>query len=247
MILIASTTASWKCDGRSELAWLDNIEKMIASVEEEVRILAVLEVDARGLDPFKALLDRLAGLPAHVTTYSLDDGEAEVTTSNRLARICMGRNLIAEHAVERGAEWILHLDSDNTIKGDALAKLLDVDWPIVGGLTYVMSGPEVRTRPARIWLEGSDVWPRNHRMGQPFNYPVQQHWNGAGVLLVHRSLFRFLRWRHDPDAGMTDDPCYARDAEQMGWPTLVRHDVIARPTSAPVPVEQRNADRTIHR
>lgn len=246
MIVVGATTTSWKCDG-TELGWLTHAEEMIGY---DCRFFAALEQDARGDAPFANLLDRL-GENEH-WTYRYDDNATEINASNRIARICAGRNMVTEYAVREGAEWVLFLDTDLTPDADCIPKLLEVDWPIVGGdvPSYCLGGPDLTHHPAKVWLEGGMVWPRAHRASfqnpPEFGYPVQQHWTTAGFLLVHRQLFRKLRWRCDPDAGMTDDPCYAADAWAMGWPTLVRKDVIGR--HAPCePVGARGQDMTIFR
>jgi hypothetical protein len=74
-----------------------------------------------------------------------------------------------------------------------------------------------------------------------YPFPVQSHMNTAGFLLIAREVFRRLRWRFDLEAGLTDDPCYYRDAKELlGVPTYVRKDVIGRhwPEAIP-PLEDR--------
>lgn len=227
--VLASTVPAWKMnDPGCWGSWLTNAETIRASNPDGVDILAVLEVDARGREPFTPLLDRLAELDGHVWTFSLDDGAERITTRNRLARICTGRNLATHYAQDRGAAWLLFADADTAIPADALPKLLEVDWPIVGGRvpTYCLTGPKV----------------------DGYDFPVTSHMNTAGFLLVHRSLFTRLRWRIDADRGLTDDPCYHQDATALGYPTRVREDCVAAHWPPAVgPVEGRPHDLTVYR
>lgn len=242
MILVAATLAPWKCDGQEELNWLENAEAMIRDTEDDLHFFAALEVDARGLEPYKVLLERLKELPiSTVWTFSIDDDSDEWESGNRLVRICTGRNLITEFAMRNIVDplctHILHIDSDISAAGDSITKLLEVDWPMVGGdvPAYCLHGPIVPQHPHA-------TYPGTH----DFSFPVQTHMNTAGFLLLRRDLFRALRWRYDLDAGMTDDPCYEADAKRLGWMTLVRKDVIGiHPPLASV--EDRDVDRKIRR
>ena len=50
----------------------------------------------------------------------------------------------------------------------------------------------------------------------------------AAFVMLTRALFKKVPWRYDMEMGMTDDPCLHFDAEQLGYPTLVRKDCIGR-------------------
>lgn len=239
MILVGATLTHFAMSAADPMtwrAWLTNAEAIAASVEAEVRYAAVIELDARGLDPFVPLLDELCtmearGVPTDWWTYHLDDRRERVQTGNRLHHITTGRNLLTDMAVNEGAEWLFYMDADTEHPPDVLPKLLEVRHPLVGAHvpTYCLDGPQDTDR----FIRGMDV---------------RRHMNTAGSCLAHRDLFRRLRWRHDPDAGMTDDPCWHADAERLGVPWLVRHDVLARhhPESIP-PIEQRGHDLEVAR
>jgi hypothetical protein len=186
----------------------------------------------------------------HRWTFSMDTGATAYGTGERLARITTGRNLITEMANRIGAEWILHVDSDVVAPADSLPKLFEMCWPIVGGDVpdYVLSGPDVKAPPP-LPAGASEKWVK--RVGAlvsiagGYDFPVQQHWTTAGFLLVHRDIFSQIRWRTDPLAGMTDDPCYAADALRLGWPTLVRRDMQVEQLANLVAVEERGYDLAI--
>ncbi len=210
MITVATTVAPWKCNGLEELAWLDTAEEMMedaASVGHDLTFFAAIEEDARGKEPFTELYTRLADLVnAEVWSFSLDDGAELIDSDNRLVRICTGRNLAHEFAMRHGQSHILFLDSDIAPDGDCISKLLEVNHPVVGGEvpTYCLSGPEV----------------------PGFDFPIQEHWNTAGFLLVRREVFSKLRWRWSKEDGMTDDICFQTDQQTWGFgQTWVRHDV----------------------
>lgn len=231
MIVVGSTMTTFAMS-HPELwgNWLANAEAIRDSRSEEVRFFATFEVDGRAIDHFKPVTERLAELGGTWWTYTIDDGRTMVNTANRLHHICAGRNLIQDYAVGHpDCTHILFLDADTRPPGDCLTKLLEMQHPLVGGQvpTYGLSGPDVP--------------------GYPF--PVQAHMNTAGFLLAARPVFRQIRWRTDMDHGMTDDPCYHRDARDfLGVETHVRKDVVAShfPESIPA-IEHRPWDLTVQR
>ena len=228
-VVMAATLPAWKMDEDGYWSsWLTHAEQIRDSHPDGVTFLAVLELDARGRAPFTPLLDRLADLDGHVWTFSVDDGAQRIDSRNRLVRICTGRNLATHYAQDVGASHILFADADTIIPPDALPKLLAVDWPVAGGRvpTYCLSGPAV----------------------PGYDFPVTEHMNTAGFLLVARQAFSRLRWRLDADAGLTDDPCYHADAAELGWPTRVREDCVAAHYPMAIgPVEHRGHDLTVYR
>lgn len=246
MIIVGATIAPWKCDGE-ELNWLYKAELMQSSTEHQVLFFVSLEVDARGLEPYELLLERLAELGGEHWQFLYDDTEDEWNGGNRLARICAGRNMIIERAMrtlkdEDPVTHILFLDTDLMVPGLALRKLLEMDYPIVGGdvPSYGLNGPEAMRFVGRNH-DGREVF-------EPYPFPVQAHMNTAGFLMVQRSVFSKIRWRCDWDAGLSDDPCYHADArDHLGLETLVRKDLRAIHPIL-VPVEQRHeADKKIRR
>lgn len=211
-IVVATTLAAFVMDDPDTWgAWLRNAEAIKAS-HPDVRYFAAIEIDARGLDPFAPLLDHLADIGAEWWTFHLDDGRTEVTTANRLRHITMGQNLATDYAVSCGASHLLFLAADLEPPPDALPKLLALDHPFVGGevSTYCLSGPDV------MGMDGRD-----------FGFPVQRHMPTAAFVLIAREVFNRLRWRHDAEAGMSDDPAYHHDAYTLlGVQALVRKDCV---------------------
>lgn len=247
-ILVAATLPAFAMSEPDWHWWLSNAEQIRETAEAEghtAGFFATLQVDARGLAPFQPLIDRLQALehdPLRGTphiTFSVDLGVDEWTTDTRLAGIITGRNLIVDRAIRRGHEWIYFADSDIEAPDDILPRLLELDWPVVGGHvpTYCLSGP-----PAE------DDWRHRIRdVGERFD-GVRVHWTTAGSLMVRRDVFRRVPWRFDPDAGETDDPATQAEMARLGYPTLVRHDVLC--THHPESIagfEHRGLDRTVYR
>lgn len=180
----------------------------------EVHYFAAVEVDRRGLEPFSQLRMYFDEEPTtngrHIDhwTFSLDDGRTSITTPNRLRHITMGQNLAAEYATSIGAEWLLFVAADTEIPNDIIPRLLEVNHPLVGAEipTYCLTGPRVP--------------------GYPF--PVEEQLISAACIFIRRDVFKVLRWRADPDAGMSDDPAYRHDAQTLlGIPSYVRKDCVA--------------------
>lgn len=227
MIVVGTTLAPYKLDG-SELNWLENGEEFLDR-DPRTHFFAALELlPSRGTAVFARLLTRLNAFGGTAWTFALDDDERKLTSANRLTRICMGRNLVIEYALRVQASHILFLDSDLRVPGDSIEKLLELDAPIAGGdvPAYCLHGPPALTRYA---------------------FPVERHWNTAGFLLVRREVFACVRWRHEffGGTGRTDDPCYAADAEALGFgETLVRKDLVGRHVPL-IPMERRGHDRSL--
>lgn len=232
-IVVATTLAAFAMDNPDTWgAWLYSAQAIKADAQQarkSIKFFAAIELDARGLEPFASLLDKLQELDAEYWTYTLDDGRTEVTTGNRLRHLTMGQNLVSEYATSNGMEWMLFLAADCRPPDDVFTKLLEMDHPIVGPeiRTYCLSGPVVHEFP----------------------FPVQQHMISAACIFIHRSIFKQLRWRVDPDLGMTDDPSYAHDAKNMlGYNSYVRKDIFAQHYPESIGgIETRGHDLKVHR
>lgn len=233
MIVVGTTLAAFVMDQPDTWsAWLRNAEAITASHPDGVRYFAAIETDARGLDPFAPLLDRLAAVGGEHWTFMLDDGRTEVTTANRLRHLVAGQNLVSDYCrAIPDCTHLLFLAADLEPPPDCLPKLLALDHPLVGGHvpTYGLHGP---TTP-----------------GYPPLWGVQTHMATAAFVMLHRSVFNRIGWRWDLDAGMSDDPCLEHDARTLlDVPTLVRHDCEGRhwPQSIGA-VETRGHDMTVAR
>jgi hypothetical protein len=195
-------------------AWLRNAEAIQASLDDGVRYFVAIQTDARGLDPFAPLLDRLNQLGGDYWTYSLDDGRTEVHSRNRLRHITTGQNLISEYANSRtDCTHLLHMAADCEPPPDVLPKLVEVNNGLAVAYcpTYGLSG---ETLPG---------------YGFPVTGPSPVASPFAAVcVLLQRDVFKRLRWRYDIEMGMSDDPSLAYDAGTMlGVDVRIRMDCIA--------------------
>lgn len=235
-IIVATTTAPHKIDG-SELSWLTWIERFRAQAGtrgHDLRVFAALELDARGLAPFERLIGAIKSALGEYWTYHFDDGATRIDSGNRLARICEGRNMCIEYAQRnRPGDFLLYLDTDVIPDGDTIDKLLavtDLGYRQVGGEvpSYVLGGERVTGVELPL---------------------VERSYNTAGYLMVHRDVYRRLRWRWDWDAGLTDDPCWFADARDfLGVPCVVRVDCVGRhQPEVLVPIEHRGMDLAVWR
>lgn len=233
-VLVASTTTAYKTDDdRLIFSWLTHADTWRAAGHP---FFCAVQLGHGRDHELKPLLDRLDQIDATVWRYSIDEGETTIKNAARLAGICAGRNLAHEYAQrDPDITHILFLDTDIIPPVDAIDRMLEVDNELVGlnVPTYCLDGPPVHTS-ARV-PAGVDV--REHEV------------QTAGCLMVHRDVFRILRWHWDLESGMTDDPCFERDARVLlNVPTWVRHDVVAEHYPACIgPFEQRGHDLTIRR
>lgn len=227
MIIVGTTLAAFVMDQEPTWSnWLKNSDQLRAS-HDDIRYFAAIEVDARGLDPFLPLLNALDDVNGSYYTYSLDDRRVEVTSTNRINHITMGRNIVHDYAVGMRASHILFMDADTAPDPDTLPKLLEMQHPLVGGHvgTYCLSGPKV----------------------DKYSFPVEEHMNTAGYLLVASEVFTRIRWRNEWN--LTDDPCFHRDAiDFLGVPTYVRKDCIGKHYPESIgPIETRGHDMSVKR
>lgn len=232
-VVVGTTLAAFVMDDPDTWgAWLRTAEDLRREhdiVGEEVRFFAAVQVDARGVAPFVPLLERLAELGGEWWTYMLDDGRTEVTTANRLRHLTMGQNLVTEYATSAGADHLLFMAADTMPPPDAVHRLREVGGGLVGGevATYCFDGPD---------LPG-------------FAFPVYRHMPTAAFVLIERAVFKRLRWRADAEAGMSDDPAYAFDAETLlGVVPMIRRDCVGRHFPESIgPIESRGHDMTVVR
>lgn len=212
-IVIATTTCAPYLDVPNRWrSWLANANAIKESValDHEVRYLAALETDGRGKEPFGAFLAALDEVGGDHVWFSLDDGRTKITTDNRLRHITLGQNIVSGLCSDDpGVEWLLFVAADTALPPDVLPKMLEMDHPLVAPLvtTYgaICRGPAVE--------------------GYPAAWKVQDAMASAAAVMIHRDVFKRLRWRCDYERGMTDDPSYRADADELlGIPTYVRGD-----------------------
>jgi hypothetical protein len=228
-VLVATTLAAFAMDQPDTWgAWLYTAEELAQTAD--VRFFAALETDARGRDPFAPLLRRLRELNGAHWTFSLDDGRTEVTTANRLRHLTMGQNLASEYATSRGFDWLLFCAADCAPPADVLPKLWELNEPLCGPEipTYCLTG-----------VDQGDRWP----------FPVHEQLISVACVLIRRDVFKVLRWRADPDLGLSDDPAYRLDAHSLlNVRSYVRKDVAARHYPASIgPIETRGHDLRVAR
>lgn len=232
-VIVATTLTTFAMDSDDTwAAWLINAEAITQSINEPVRYFAAIETDARGEEPFRRLCDRLSGLDGDWWTFHLDDGRTTVNTANRLRHITVGQNLATDYALsDPDCTHLLFLAADLEPPADCLPRLMELDHPLVGGHvpTYCLDGPVANARTTHVVRIPSEAyWPKEPPPTWP-DADVRVHMATAAFVLIRRDLLRYVRWRWDLDAGMSDDPCLHHDARTFhSTETLVRHDVIGR-------------------
>jgi hypothetical protein len=237
-VMVGSTIPAYKAadDPAESQSWLVNAEALIQTSKEaghEVWVFATLETDARGLEPFKSLLEALNAVAGSYWKFNIDLDDEQISGSTRLPRICAGRNLLQHRALmDLGTTHLLFLDSDVVVPADSINRLVALDHPLTGGHLpqYCLGGPVVRV-------------PQHN---------IQEHWTSAGFLMATRDVIRQVGWSIDPDGGMTDDPHYAHVAERLGFgKTWVDHQLIGvhRPHKPGFlyPVERRGHNLKVYR
>jgi hypothetical protein len=210
-IAVCTTLAAYVMDNPGTYAsWVENqaaVAEHARSVGVELTYFAAIETDARGIVPFIPLISILSAMQdGDYWTYTLDDRRTEITTANRLRHLTMGQNITSEFASAGGYEWMLFLAADTRPPDDVIPKLLEMNHPLVGCelVTYCLRGS---------------------RVPQYTEYPVEEQLISAACIMIHKDVFKLLRWRVDHFIGMHDDRSYQHDAQELlGIPSYVRKD-----------------------
>jgi hypothetical protein len=254
--VIGTPLVGWKCDSFEHMSWIED-RHAIMSKFPNAKWFAAFELDNRGIEPFADVINALREVNGDYWTYSINDMESKVTSSNRWIRIETGRNLIREFAqryrVTSGHHWgedcteenigvvnyqaVLYVDSDISLNAEIVEKMLEVDRPLVG------------VNVPQYGLQGKII---------SANPPIQEHWTTAGALLVNAPAFYDLPWYHNSYLNLSDDPTFQSMAERLlrregvhnldttyGM-TWVRKDVDANHKGKLLAVEDRNiSDRVL--
>lgn len=229
-VVVGTTLTTFAMGDRDAWSsWLKHAERQIDMADHagfDLVHFAAIEVDGRGLEPFAPLLAELNRLGGHWWTYSLDDGRTEVDMGgSRWRHITFGQNLVTERCQsDPDVAWLLFLAADCAAPSDIVPRMVEMDHPIVAPFitTYGLRGPKVK---ASFGLMNRN----DQTVVYPPEWGVEDAMASAAAIMIHRSVFRFVRWRWDLDAGMSDDPCFDFDTRaRLGIPTHVRHDVIAK-------------------
>lgn len=207
MIVIGTTLCSFAMSKEQCWSyWLANADAIKASHPAGVQYFAAIEIDARGLAPFKPLVDRLEQIGGAYWTYSLDDGRTTISTANRLRHIVTGQNLVTDYATTPGFSHLLFMAADCAPPPDALPKLLEVNHPLVGGevTTYcVDDATEALTKNG--WKHRWEINPDDELLGLDPNTNTI-HWSPLLDLHVFNHDGPLTRYRNRTfDAFTTDE------------------------------------------
>lgn len=216
MIVVGTTLAAFVMNKDDSWgSWMKNAEKVREEYQRfgnfsDVKYFAALQIDARGIEPFKPFIERLEAIGGEYWTYSLDDGRTSVTMKNRLRHITVGQNIVVDYAQSHpDCTHLLFMAADCMPPDDVMPRMLEMNHPLVAPYitTYGLKGPKV----------------------DKYEYPVMDAMASAAAIFISREVFTKIRWRWDLDTNMSDDPCYHHDARTLlGIPTYVRTDVLAK-------------------
>ena len=225
----------WKIEQNEHAAWLTNAQ-IIKETFPNVQFFAALELDHRGLEPYKDFINQLKEVDARYWTYTINDFEETVDSNNRWIRIETGRNLVREFA-QRGKivesdgkselihyEAILYVDSDIIMRVEAIQAMFEVDHAMVGidVPAYGLSGFVMHTNPR-----------------------IEEHWTTAGALLVNAPACWDLPWYHNIHIGLSDDPTFQYLGARLYGQTWVRKDFHVEHIGKLVGVEHRNIPKRV--
>ncbi len=135
------------------------------------------------------------------------------------------RNMLAQRALDDGADWILFLDDDHVFAPDLLMDLLAWEKPIVGGLYMQRAGSH---EPVALNKTDGGYEPIDLTT-LPGEGLLKVDALGAGALLVRSEVFRaisseadWFSYGHD-QAGWTasEDVIFCEKAAEAGFPIYV--------------------------
>lgn len=251
--VIGTPLVGWKVDKGEHMSWLD-YRLQILEKFPNAKFFMALELDDRGLEPFDKIIETVHEAGGEYWTYTVNDMEEVVTSSNRWIRIETGRNLIREFAQRRrvmsGHHWgeatpqdgivnydaILYVDSDMVLSVEMVEALLEIDRPLVSldVPAYGLRGPVINKNPR-----------------------IEEHWNTAGMMLVNAPAYYDLPWFHNSYLNLSDDPSFQSMAERLKrregienledtyGMTWVRKDIQATHRGQLLPVEDRKIPQRI--
>jgi hypothetical protein len=216
MIVVGTTLAAFVMDQEDSWgSWMKNAEAVREEYQRfgnfsDVKYFAAIQIDARGIEPFKPFIEKLESIGGEYWTYSLDDGRTKVNMFNRLRHITVGQNIVVDYAQSHAdCTHLLFMAADCMPPDDIMPRMLEMNHPLVAPYitTYGLRGPKV----------------------DKYDYPVMDAMASAAAIFIARDVFTKIRWRWDLDTNMSDDPCYHHDAKTLlGIPTYVRTDVLAK-------------------
>jgi hypothetical protein len=244
-VIVATTVPAWAArdadDGISE-AWCEHLIEILEHAAEYghvVDVFAALEVDGGG-DPFDSLREWLVCVNGTAWNFMVDDGAPTITTSNRLGRICAGRNLAIDYALTftKPPDAILWVDADVHVPPMAVVQLGHIMALAGTGIHYY---PSVAGHVPTYCLNGPSM------LRPDIGDDLRLHWNTAGFLMVSRDVYEHVRWGHSTEC--TDDKWYQdRIRERFGTETIVDHTLIAEHHIRQIPpLEDRGHDLTYQR
>lgn len=216
MIVVGTTLAAFVMDQKDSWgSWMKNAEAVRQEYQRfgnfsDVKYFAAIQIDARGIEPFKPFIEKLESIGGEYWTYSLDDGRTKVNMFNRLRHITVGQNIVVDYSQSHpDCTHLLFMAADCMPPDDIMPRMLEMNHPLVAPYitTYGLRGPKV----------------------DKYEYPVMDAMASAAAIFIARDVFTKIRWRWDLDTNMSDDPCYHHDAKTLlGVPTYVRTDVLAK-------------------
>ena len=88
--VIATPLVGWKCDAKEHLNWMVDRAEIMRKFPN-VKWFSAFELDNRGIEPFREVIDALKEVNGDYWTYSINDMNTQVTSGNRWIRIETGR------------------------------------------------------------------------------------------------------------------------------------------------------------
>lgn len=131
-------------------------------------------------------------------------------TSDRI----IGRNSLAQRAVDEGAEWLLFLDDDHVFPDDILIRLLAHDLPVVGALYLQRQVPfapiaySEKTDDARyIPIDLTDA---------PATGLLEVAALGTGGMLIRTEVFRAMEYPWFEHGRASEDLIFCDKVNELG-------------------------------
>lgn len=139
---------------------------------------------------FNSVLNAVSGPEA-------DPAIGGVISSSAGPLLALGRNLLVKQFLSHGKEWLCSIDTDIVFANDAISRLLEVahpeERPVVSALYHIFwEGRKIPAAyKASLDTEGGLIM--GHLQEVPENCVTRVDATGAGMLLVHRSVFENIQ------------------------------------------------------
>ena len=201
--------------------WKISLPAVFSQTYSDYTVYLNIQIDAGKENEWEELYDFLSKqtIKYHIDEWTLESTwnpiptiQNEQDNRGRIFPICTARNMALMYAKYNYSSHILFVDADVTIPKNSIERLLGANKSIIGGIVY---GRGKGTGQKYITGEHNYKQHNNPRGIKEVDYST------CGFLLIQREVFRKISFSFDPETCLVDDPLFAKQAREAGYPWYV--------------------------